>query len=148
MHETREALVKFLTVTIAERDLTMKTASEAIHKNHAYLQQFIRKGTPHALPEDVRHNLARVLQVPEQQLRVRGPRELKDSATSAEQNTPVAGAVIYGRGDPMIKERLDLIEDIANLPSDLLPTVRALLDRIKGIQQSAPPGPRHRSKMS
>ena len=55
---------------IAERDdLTLKSASLAIGMSHAYLQQFIRRGVPGTLPEDVRGRLATLLGVKEDDLR-------------------------------------------------------------------------------
>ena len=50
----RERLLKRL----RERDTNMKNASLAIGRNAAYLQQFIVRGTPKTLPEDVREALA------------------------------------------------------------------------------------------
>ncbi|MEQ8332302.1 S24 family peptidase [Nisaea sp.] len=47
----------------------LKKASLACGKNHAYLHQFINRGTPRKLPEDTRHALARHLGVDEAVLR-------------------------------------------------------------------------------
>ena len=57
-----QALVKRDGVTLAE-------VSRAIGRNHAYLQQFMRRGTPRALPEEVRFALARYFGVDETELR-------------------------------------------------------------------------------
>ncbi len=46
--------------------------SRKIGANHAYLQQFIRRGIPRVLPEDVREALAAVLQVSPDALRGEG----------------------------------------------------------------------------
>lgn len=43
--------------------------SKAVGKNPTYLQQFITKGSPQKLPEDVRRKLARLMDVPEDLLR-------------------------------------------------------------------------------
>jgi hypothetical protein len=43
--------------------------SKAIGKNHAYLQQFVKRGIPRNLPEDTRHKLAHELGIDESQLR-------------------------------------------------------------------------------
>lgn len=53
----------FITQRLVERDISMKAASLAIDRNHAFLQQFITRGKPKVLPEADRHKLARVLQV-------------------------------------------------------------------------------------
>lgn len=56
---------------VAHRDppTDLKKASLACGKNHAYLHQFINRGTPRKLPEDVRHALAGHLGVDEAALR-------------------------------------------------------------------------------
>jgi phage repressor protein C with HTH and peptisase S24 domain len=47
----------------------MAAASRRIGKNHSYLQQFIKRGVPAWLPEDVRAALAALLDVEEHELR-------------------------------------------------------------------------------
>jgi hypothetical protein len=56
---------------IAHRDppTDLKRASLACGKNHAYLHQFVHRGTPRRLPEDVRHALASHLGVDQSVLR-------------------------------------------------------------------------------
>lgn len=44
---------------INEEGTDLATVSKEIGKNHAYLQQYIKRGTPRRLPEDVREALAR-----------------------------------------------------------------------------------------
>jgi phage repressor protein C with HTH and peptisase S24 domain len=56
---------------IEDRDADLKNASLKIGKNAAYLHQFIFRGTPKALPEDVRKPLAAFLGVDEDSLRHR-----------------------------------------------------------------------------
>lgn len=46
--------------------------SRKVGANHAYLQQFIRRGIPRVLPEDMREALAAVLQVSADALRGEG----------------------------------------------------------------------------
>jgi transcriptional regulator with XRE-family HTH domain len=56
---------------LVNRDgLTLAHVSRAIGRNHAYLQQFMRRGTPKTLPEDVRHALADFFDVDEADLRL------------------------------------------------------------------------------
>lgn len=55
---------KLLVDALGQRDLTKKAASKLIGKNESYLQQYIERGVPRRLPEDVRESLARVLHVP------------------------------------------------------------------------------------
>lgn len=45
------------------KDLSLKELSEGLGRNHAYLQQFITKGSPKVLPENVRLGLAAKLGV-------------------------------------------------------------------------------------
>ena len=50
---------RLLDMVAARRPRTdLKTASLACGRNHAYLHQFIHKGSPRRLPEDVRLRLA------------------------------------------------------------------------------------------
>lgn len=60
---------------IAHRDppTDLKRASLACGKNHAYLHQFVHRGTPRRLPEDVRHALAAHLGVDQSVLREANP---------------------------------------------------------------------------
>ncbi len=61
---------RILEMVAARRPATdLKTASFACGRNHAYLHQFIHKGSPRRLPEEVRHRLARHLGVDESLLR-------------------------------------------------------------------------------
>jgi hypothetical protein len=44
---------------VAEKGADLAQVSRAIGKNHAYLQQFLKRGKPRLLPEVVRENLGR-----------------------------------------------------------------------------------------
>ena len=48
---------------------TLKSLSEKLGKNHAYLQQFVQRGTPRVLPEEIRIHLAELLGVDQRSLR-------------------------------------------------------------------------------
>lgn len=54
---------------IQGRDSDLKNVSLALGKNAAYIHQFIYRGTPKILPEDVREALAKFLEVDEAELR-------------------------------------------------------------------------------
>ncbi len=58
-----------LIALVAERDVSLAAASRAIGRNHSYLQQFVKRGTPRRLPEETRHDLASFLNVDERTLR-------------------------------------------------------------------------------
>jgi phage repressor protein C with HTH and peptisase S24 domain len=61
----------------------LKACSLAAGKNHAYLHQFIYRGTPRRLPEDVRYRLASFLGIDESLLRADDPRAMKPVAVVA-----------------------------------------------------------------
>ncbi|MBT5265986.1 MAG: helix-turn-helix transcriptional regulator [Rhodospirillaceae bacterium] len=67
-----ETVRKRILELIAHRDppTDLKKASLICGKNHAYLHQFINRGTPKRLPEEVRHTLAHHLGVDESVLRM------------------------------------------------------------------------------
>jgi hypothetical protein len=48
-----------LLALVAERKTDLATVSRAIPRNHAYLQQFVTRGTPRNLSEEVRESLGR-----------------------------------------------------------------------------------------
>src|SRR5215831_7066483 len=58
---------------------TLKSASERLGRNHAYLQQFVQRGTPARLPEDVRRELAALLGVDEAALRGEAPARRREA---------------------------------------------------------------------
>ncbi len=60
-----------LIALVAERQVSLAAASRAIGRNHSYLQQFIKRGTPRRLPEEIRYALANFLDVDERALRPR-----------------------------------------------------------------------------
>jgi SOS-response transcriptional repressor LexA len=65
-----DAARKLLVDTLARRpDLDLKNLSLTIARNHAYLQQYLMRGSPRELPEAVRHGLAPLLGVSPDDLR-------------------------------------------------------------------------------
>jgi SOS-response transcriptional repressor LexA len=76
MDQTRklDAPRKLLVDTLAQRpDLDLKKLSLAIGRNHAYLQQFLMRGSPRELPEAARHALAPLMGVSPDDLRSYAP---------------------------------------------------------------------------
>lgn len=64
---------KLLLDTLSRRpDLDLKNLSLMIGRNHAYLQQYLMRGSPRELPESVRHGLAPLLGVSPDDLRSTG----------------------------------------------------------------------------
>jgi hypothetical protein len=65
-------------------DGNLKAASLAMKKNHAYLQQFINKGTPRFLGEIDRKRLSIYLGVPEEELIPQEQKELDKDSTGSQ----------------------------------------------------------------
>ncbi len=63
--------------------------SRLLGRNHAYLQQFIRRGTPKRLPEDVRRDLARILAVPESELGASNPNRTSQNRPAISSSLPL-----------------------------------------------------------
>ena len=70
MDAPRKLLVDALT---RRPDLDLKNLSLAIGRNHAYLQQYLMRGSPRELPEAARHGLAPLLGVSPDDLRSTAP---------------------------------------------------------------------------
>ena len=66
--ENTEEIRKKISRLILERGLNYAQVSLAIGKNIAYIQQFIKNGSPRRLGEVERHKLAAILNVNEQEL--------------------------------------------------------------------------------
>lgn len=64
---------KLILEKLAEAGLTMSEASVKIGRNHAYLQQFLKRQIPKELGEYERSALANLLKVPEDELRGTSP---------------------------------------------------------------------------
>lgn len=58
---TKKTASEIITLRAKERGKTLKDISEEIGRNHAYIQQFINRGSPRVLPQDVREALAETL---------------------------------------------------------------------------------------
>jgi phage repressor protein C with HTH and peptisase S24 domain len=70
MGGSMDAPRKLLVDALARRpDLDLKNLSLAVGRNHAYLQQYLMRGSPRELPESVRHGLAPLLGVSPDDLR-------------------------------------------------------------------------------
>lgn len=62
-----------LLALVADETTDLATVSRAIGRNHAYLQQFIKRGIPRRLPEDAREALSRHFGVDPDEFRPEGP---------------------------------------------------------------------------
>lgn len=63
-----DAVRKLLIEKADDAGETLASLSKKVGKNHAYLQQFVRRGIPVRLPEEVRRKLAGILRVSEADL--------------------------------------------------------------------------------
>lgn len=68
--------------------------SKALGKNHAYFQQFVHRGVPKRLPEEIRGELAKLIGVPEDALR--GPAKPVERPELPPRNARSAGLVELG----------------------------------------------------
>jgi hypothetical protein len=68
-----EQIRAFIERRVLERGTSLAAASRAIGKNEAYLQQFVKRGTPRQLGENDRRRLAMHLSVDERLLGARDP---------------------------------------------------------------------------
>jgi phage repressor protein C with HTH and peptisase S24 domain len=75
---------------VAELGLSLSELSLSVGKNHAYFQQFVKRGVPTRLPEEVRGRAAEILKVDERLLRGTG---FKSSAAVPKSNADYRGAV-------------------------------------------------------
>jgi len=65
MDAARSAIVS----RVAELGLSLSELSLKVGKNHAYFQQFVKRGVPNRLPEDVRGRVAEILGLDERLLK-------------------------------------------------------------------------------
>lgn len=63
-----DAVRKLVERLITDRGLNPAELSRRLGKNHAYVQQYLKRGVPRTLPEEVRSRLAELLGVDEQLL--------------------------------------------------------------------------------
>lgn len=87
----------------------LKELSQMLGRNPSYLQQYVAKHSPRALPEDIRHQLAAILHVGEEQLR--------DAAETpaAAPPLPIAAAA-HRTAPPPAAGRLPLVSEDATGP--------------------------------
>jgi phage repressor protein C with HTH and peptisase S24 domain len=64
-----DAVRSTIVARVAELGLSLSELSLKVGKNHAYFQQFIKRGVPHRLPEEVRGRAAEILGIEERLLK-------------------------------------------------------------------------------
>jgi phage repressor protein C with HTH and peptisase S24 domain len=120
---------------VKERRSDLKNVSLAIGRNAAYLHQFVQRGTPKVLPEDVREALAQHLGCEEDELRHRKvpPRKPREKKTAQEPVRAVPagdGLEGFGRiaeidvrasaGAGAVNEGLDEVKHVWYFPDNLI----------------------------
>ena len=80
---------------LEEQRTTLAEASRAVGRNHAYLHQYVNRGSPKRLPEDVRLSLARLLRVDDAELKTGQPR-ISGNGEFALVTIPIVGTVEAG----------------------------------------------------
>ena len=73
MPPSRATILSTIESRARERGFDYATLSRLIGRNDAYVQQFIKRGTPRRLPEDERLRLAMALDIDERELGARDP---------------------------------------------------------------------------
>lgn len=89
---------------VQRKDELRKTLSEIsvrIGRNHAYLQQFINRGVPRNLPEEVRPLLAAELEVDEERLRSASQKQKSPTRPPEPRNARIGGAARLGATVPV-----------------------------------------------
>jgi phage repressor protein C with HTH and peptisase S24 domain len=84
---------------VAELGLSLSELSLKIGKNHAYFQQFIKRGVPNRLPEQVRGRVAEILGLDERLLRELSPSSVEFLKANVDQRGAARGMAwipVYG----------------------------------------------------
>lgn len=91
-----DAVRKLIARSIKERGLTYKDVSIEIGKNHAYVQQFIERGIPAKLSEDVRSRLSEILDIPEADMGAPSGRSARHETAGDVANLAIRGGLGLG----------------------------------------------------
>jgi phage repressor protein C with HTH and peptisase S24 domain len=110
-----DAVRELVVGRLAEIGETLKSASEKLGRNHAYLQQFVQRGTPARLPEDVRRDLAALLGVAEDALRGEAPPRRREAARG-EPRTPGLGEAVRAEPLPPRNAALGMAVRLGRIP--------------------------------
>ena len=137
MDHVRRAILK----RVKERNLDLKKVSLEIGKNHAYLQQFIERGVPVKLKEDVRARISEVLDIPEEELGA-PPRQQSGIAAPSDFIDQIATTAGMGGGGLTITENTtvngitfhkEMVQDHWRIPAAILSKFGALPNHIKAF---------------
>ena len=104
MRVTLDAPRMAVATALQQAGITLKEASRTLGRNDAYLQQYLYRGSPRRLPEDMRYALAALVGC--DQRRFLGPDEIERQTNAALRTPAKAGAMAYkttrGQGVPVM----------------------------------------------
>lgn len=138
MDQVRRTILKRL----KERNLDMKAVSLEIGKNHAYLQQFIERGVPAKLKEDVRSRLSEVLDISEQELGAPTQSIQPEDGVFKDRIDQIDARAGLGGGGLSITENTtsngitfhrEVVEDYWRLPAAMMARLNAQPNHIKAF---------------
>lgn len=97
-YESMDPVRSLMLRRMDELGIKPKQLSARIGRNHAYIQQFLKRGVPQNLPESVRTVVAGILGVDEDDLR--GARLRSERAKTIPENARLGGNVVLARKIP------------------------------------------------
>jgi phage repressor protein C with HTH and peptisase S24 domain len=121
---------------VAELGLSLSELSLKVGKNHAYFQQFIKRGVPNRLPEEVRGRVAEILGLDERVLRevsATQVRFMRDTLVEPRSPTrgvgwiPVYGQAVGGKDGEFVLSGNQVFEVAAPPSLSLVPNAYAVL---------------------
>jgi phage repressor protein C with HTH and peptisase S24 domain len=120
---------------VAELNLSLSELSLRVGKNHAYFQQFIKRGVPTRLPEEVRGRVAQILKIDEAILKAggakpspAGPRPNASPGGAVKINTwiPVYGQAVGGKDGEFVLNGNEVSEVLAPASLSTVPNAYAV----------------------
>lgn len=117
-----DAVRSMIVSRVAELGLSLSELSLKVGKNHAYFQQFVKRGVPNRLPEEVRGRVAEILGVEERLLKDLsmpiGPRihELRTELVNLPRGggwIPVYGQAVGGKDDEVVLNGNEVFQVLA-----------------------------------
>ena len=100
-----DAVRKLILDRVADLHTNLSAVSQKVGKNHAYLQQFIKREIPKKLPEELRGKLALVLGVPERSLKLDEPSPPLSHLEPIKEKTHIARPLTLIPGSQLAGER-------------------------------------------
>lgn len=91
-----DAVRKKIAKAIKDRGLDFKAVSLEIGKNHAYIQQYIERGVPSKLSEEIRSRLSELLDIPESELGAPAGKSTRPGMEGDVANLDLRGGLGFG----------------------------------------------------